>query len=57
MKFQWYSDLKKISCAVHLAAGDPVPRFAPIAVIHACRAVDNGKGSKRSHEGVDLVAG
>jgi hypothetical protein len=46
MKFQWYSDVKKISGAVHLAAGDPVPRFTPITVIHACRAVDNGKGSK-----------
>jgi hypothetical protein len=29
MKFQWYSDLKKISGAVHLAAGDPTPGFTP----------------------------
>jgi hypothetical protein len=29
MEFQWYSDLKKISGAVHLAAGETVPRFAP----------------------------
>jgi hypothetical protein len=28
MELQWYSDLKKISGAVHLAAGDPAPGFA-----------------------------
>jgi hypothetical protein len=27
MEFQWYSDLKKISGTVHLAAGDPMPGF------------------------------
>jgi hypothetical protein len=37
MEFQWYSDLKKISGAVHLAAGDPAPGFAP-----ALRFVPNG---------------
>jgi hypothetical protein len=30
MEFQWYSDLKKILGAMHLAAGDPTPGFASV---------------------------
>jgi hypothetical protein len=35
MKFQWYSDLKKISGASPLAADDPHARIRVGAAIHA----------------------
>jgi hypothetical protein len=35
MKFQWYSDLKKISGASSLAAGDPRAQIRAGAVIRA----------------------